>query len=265
VIAPITLADFGVRLWTGQLENHDFLWFATTDINATAATWPILHNYALTYAICQFSYAAFKGYTPRYSEDFQRKVRLDDWTLEDEAGVDRMPAYALPTRNEAAGRTRLTHNALDDKTLLTSTGRTNTPKLGRRICLTPTMSSTARASRSSSRSFPLLLFSWEEFRPPGVFRLGKKGCPIRVAWQEVGDARTVVPAGEFSPSHPLNPLDVQRSDSVISYYPALLPPHVIFVECRMKNEWAVSVQGLGWVHLPARVARRLPLPELPDM
>jgi len=264
MITPIRLAAYGIQLWTGRLENHDFLWFATTDINATATTWPILHNYALTYAICQFSYAAFKGYTPRYFDDFERKVRSGDWAVEDEAGVDRMPAYALPTRNEAAGRTQLTYNALDDRTLLTSTGRTNTPKLGRRVCLTPSMSLPTETSRSSGRHFPLLLFTWAEFKPPGVFRLGKKGCPIRVAWKEVVSAQAVVPVGEVSPCHPLNPLDLQRTDSVISYYPAILPPHLIFVESRIENEWAVAVQGLGWVHLPARVARRLPLAVLAD-
>jgi CRISPR-associated protein Csc1 len=251
VAQPISLADAGVRLWRGQLVNHDFLWFATTDVNATAATWPILHNYALTYAVCQFSYAAYKGYKPRYFEDFERKVSGEDWATEQGEGVDRMPAYALPSTNPAAGRERLTHNALDDKTLLTSVGRTNTPKLGRRICLTPAV--------SASGGFPLLLFTWDDFRPPGVFRLGKKGCPIRAQWQEVAEAAATIPPGEFSPCHPVNPLDLQQERSVVSYYPALLPPHLLYVECRLRNEWAVPVRELGWVHLPARVARRLSL------
>jgi len=93
------LQQVGLTLWRGRFENHDFLWFATTDLNATATTWPILHNYALTYAICQYSHAAYRGYRPNYDAD-----------------LDRMNGYALPTQNTAAGTTRFTQNAIDEVT-----------------------------------------------------------------------------------------------------------------------------------------------------
>ena len=248
----VKLSDCRVQLWHGHLENHDFLWFATSDLNATASTWPILHNYALTYAIYQYSYAAYKGYRPQYDHD-----------------LDQMQAYALPSYNPQAGRIRLTHNALDDVTLRTDTvvgsggkatsARFNTPKLGHRVCLTPAMEGTALSYKRRSRlGFDVYLFTWDGFRPPSVFRLGKKGCPIRITWQVIEDAKARIPEKEFSPAHPINPRDLMRSEqeAVVSYYPAIIPPHLLYIEARLQGEWAVLLPGGQWVHVPYRVVHQ---------
>jgi CRISPR-associated protein Csc1 len=247
----VKLADHGICLWQGRLANHDFLWFATSDLNATACTWPILHNYALTYAICQYSHAAYTGYRPKYDDD-----------------LNHMQAYALPSYNPLSGRTRLTHNAIDDVTQRTDTivgggekatpARFNTPKLGRRICLTPVMDRTNSVPHVAQRNvgFEVYAFTWDDFRPPSVFRLGKKGCPIRVTWQEAQDARARIPDGEFSPTHPLNPRDLMRHGSVVSFYPAIMPPHLLYTEARLQGEWAVPLAQGRWVHVPRRIVHR---------
>jgi CRISPR-associated protein Csc1 len=250
----VKLSDCNIQLWNGHLENHDFLWFATSDLNATASTWPILHNYALTYAIYQYSYATYKGYRPKYDYD-----------------LDQMRAYALPSHNPQASRIRLTHNALDDATLRTDTvigsdgkataARFNTPKLGHRVCLIPTMSSSGAILANTRRSrlgFDVYLFTWDDFRPPSVFRLGKKGCPIRMAWQVIEDPKARIPDKDFSPIHPVNPRDLMRSEqeAVVSYYPAIIPPHLLYIEARLRGEWAVLLTGGRWVHVPSRVVRR---------
>jgi CRISPR type I-D-associated protein Csc1 len=243
-----SLEDSGLSLWRGRFENHDFLWFATTDLNATASTWPILHNYALTYAICQYSHAAYLGFRPSYDAD-----------------LDRMKAYALPAQNAPAGRTRFTQNAIDEITQRTdkivgSNGRLrdakfNTPKLGRRVCLTPTMTIPAG---SGSAGFEVHAFCWDNFRPPPVFRLGKKGCPIRVWWDEIQDATAVLDDSAFSPIHPVNPRDLLESeaDSIVSYYPAFLPPHLLYTRVTLRKEWKIRVAAGRWIHVPARVVRR---------
>lgn len=256
----VKLSDHSVQLWHGHLENHDFLWFATSDLNATASTWPILHNYALTYAIYQYSYAAYKGYRPKYDHD-----------------LDQMQAYALPSYNPQAGRIRLTHNAIDELTQGTSLHvkwnknkdrfiasadnvTFTTPKLGHRVCLTPviTKNLSARQERGARPGFEIYLFTWDDFRPPAVFRLGKKGCPIRIIWQVIEDAKARIPDKEFSPAHPVNPRDLMRSEqeAVVSYYPAIIPPHLLYIEARLRGEWAVLLPGGQWVHVPYRVVRR---------
>ncbi len=251
--APVSLSDHGITLWRGLLENHDFLWFATSDVNATATTWPILHNYALTYAIWQLSHAAYRGCRPDYERD-----------------LDRMKAYALPAYNPRAGRTRLTHNAIDDVTQRTDTivrpnakavpARFNTPKLGHRVCLTPaaTGSTTLDAKKRTANGFESYLFTWDGFDPPSVFRLGKKGCPIRVFWSSVESGMARVPEGEFTPDHSVNPRDLVRPEpeSVVSYYPAIIPPHLLYVESTLRGEWAVYVGDGKMVHVPKRVVAR---------
>jgi len=245
---PRNLENAGLSLWRGIFQNHDFLWFASTDLNATASTWPILHNYALTYAICQYSHAAYRGFRPIYDVD-----------------LDRMPAYALPAQNASAGTARFTLNAIDDVTQRTdkivgSKGKLkdakfNTPKLGRRICLTPTMKVPAE---SGSAGFEVYAFGWDNFRPPAVFRLGKKGCPIRVWWEQIQNALPVLDDTEFSPAHPVNPRDLlgAQADSLVSYYPAFLPPHLLFTRATLRREWRIHVTGGRWIHIPARVVNR---------
>lgn len=247
----VGLEDYGVHVWHGHLENHDFLWFATSDLNATASTWPILHNYALTYAICQYSHAAYVGCRPQYDLD-----------------LNTMKAYAVPTQNPHAGKTRLTHNALDELTQGTSAvvgssgkatpARFNTPKLGHRICLTPAMQRGAGKASQRNVGFDLYLFTWDAYRPPSVFRLGKKGCPVRVGWREVETPTAVIPDNDFVPTHPVNPRDLLRppSESVVYYYPAIIPPHLLYAEATLRGEWAVHVPQAGWVHVPSRVVRR---------
>jgi CRISPR-associated protein Csc1 len=244
--ASQSLQQVGLSLWRGRFENHDFLWFATTDLNATATTWPILHNYALTYAICQYSHAAYRGYRPSYDAD-----------------LDRMNGYALPTQNTAAGTTRFTQNAIDEITQRTekivgSNGKLkdakfNTPKLGQRVSLTPLMTIPA----GGSGGFEVYFFGWDNFRPPTVFRLGKKGCPIRVWWEEVKDATAVLDDAAFSPLHPVNPRDLLgQVDSLVSYYPAFLPPHFLYTRATLRKEWRIRLSAGRCIHVPARVVRR---------
>lgn len=258
-MAGVKLSDHGIRLWHGRLENHDFLWFATTDVNATATTWPVLHNYALTYAICQFTYAAFSGHTPRYDADFARRVRQTDWSEEQADGVERMPAHALPAMAPRAGRTIFTQNAIDDLTVgtagtVSSSGkavaaRGNIPKLGRRVCIAPTM---------RRNGFEFFVFTWEGFRPPGAFRLGKKGCPMRARLDAVDEEKAIAHLVEdqFRPCHLVNPRDLLDQRSAVSYWPVIMLPNFLCREVTLRGEWAVVLDRGRFVHVPRRVVAR---------
>ena len=92
----------GIRLYAGRFYNHDYLWFSSFEISKTAATLPLIHNYALSYAISGYSYGVYTvGKPPRYAED------LND-----------MPAYATPARPQGTvARTRFTQNAVNSRTL----------------------------------------------------------------------------------------------------------------------------------------------------
>jgi CRISPR-associated protein Csc1 len=228
----LDLGTRGIRLYGGRLYNHDYLWFSSIEISKTAATLPLIHNYALSYAISGYSYGLYSGTTPRYAADLAE-----------------MPAYATPARPRGpVSRTRFTQNAVNSRTLRTEAPRgANSPSLGWRLVLDPVWPD-GPADRPSA-GFDFYLFARASFGRPAVIRLGKKGCPVRLEWTEVNGpvARFVEEAVE--PTHAVNPLDVQGE--ITAYEPVPIPPHLVLRVAEIRNDWFVFA-GEHRVHVPRR-------------
>jgi CRISPR-associated protein Csc1 len=224
----------GLRLYAGRLYNHDFLWFSSFEISKTAATSPLIHNYALSYAVCGYSYGTYVGNTPRYAEDLAA-----------------MPAYATPARpRRSISRTRFTQNAINSRTLRTDDAprSINSPALGWRLVLNPVWNTAG--DDGEDVGFQFYLFARADFRPPAVVRLGKKGCPVRFEWQEITPAMAVCVEKAVRPTHAVNPLDV--NGDVVSYEPLPIPPHLIFRVAEIANDWFVFSANHA-VHVPQRI------------
>jgi len=241
---PIRLADHGVRLFAGRLYNHDYLWFSSTEISKVSTTLPVIHNYALTYALASFSYAAYRGNTPRYFED-----------------LPQMPLYTTPAAAENARRTTITYNAVDSLTLRTDVGPgVNTPNLGWRVYLDPMYESVGTPKPAMGYTFYAFLFVKEHeamfgaSQPQGAFRLGKKGAPVRVRWQEVTNPIAVFREGSTRPGHLVNPLDV--AGQVKSFDVIGIPPHLLFRGVEIANDWFIFGGGVP-IHLPKTVRERI--------
>jgi len=225
----------GIRLYAGRFYNHDYLWFSSLEISKTAATLPLIHNYALSYAISGYSYGVYVGNTPCYEED-----------------LNEMPAYATPARpQETVTRTRFTQNAVNSRTLRTDDAPrgSNSPALGWRLVLDPVWS-TSRLRREST-GFSFYLFARGSFRPPAVVRLGKKGCPIRLEWEEISPAVASFVENTVNPTHSVNPLDVQGE--LVSYEPLSIPPHLILRVAEIREDWFVF-SNEHVVHVPRRIS-----------
>jgi CRISPR-associated protein Csc1 len=224
----------GIRLYAGRFYNHDYLWFSSFEISKTAATLPLIHNYALSYALTGYSYGVYYGSTPRYDEDLRA-----------------MPAYATPARpGGSVARTRFTQNAVNSRTLRTDDAPrgSNSPSLGWRLVLDPVWSSAGDTGGQPGFSF--YLFGRDSFRPPAVVRLGKKSCPVRLHWEEIGPAVAVFTSEPIRPTHAVNPLDVQGA--IVSYEPLAIPPHLVFRVAEVSNDWFVF-SGEHRVHVPRRL------------
>lgn len=211
----------GIRLYAGWLYNHDYLWFSSFEISKTAATLPLIHNYALSYALSGYSYGVYVGSTPRYEED-----------------LNAMAVYATPARPHATvGRTRFTQNAVNSRTLRTDDAPrgSNSPSIGWRLVLDPVWRNST--PRIDSVGFTFYLFSRRDYHPPAVVRLGKKGCPIRLEWKEISPAMAIYTTEPMRPTHAVNPLDVQGE--IVSYDPLPIPPHLIFRIAEIRNDWFV--------------------------
>lgn len=230
----IDLRDRDLRLYAGRLYNHDYLWFSSFEISKTAATLPLIHNYALSYALSGYSYGLYFGNTPRYSEDLAA-----------------MSAYATPARPKGSvARTRFTQNAINSRTLRTDDAPrgSNSPALGWRLVLDPVWSG---MPGYNSTGFDFYLFSKAVFKPPSVVRLGKKGCPVRLHWKEISPAVAVYSDKAIRPTHAVNPLDVQGE--IAAYEPVPIPPHMILRVAEIRNDWFIF-SGEHCIHLPGRFA-----------
>jgi CRISPR-associated protein Csc1 len=232
----LDLTAQGIRLYAGRLYNHDYLWFSSFEISKTAATLPLIHNYALSYAISGYSYGVYAvGKPPRYEED-----------------LSEMPAYATPARPQGTmTRTRFTQNAINSRTLRTDDAPrgSNSPALGWRLVLDPVWRANTR--RQEIVGFTFYLFAGETFHPPAVVRLGKKGCPVRLEWEEITPAVASFAENGVSPTHSVNPLDVQGE--LVSYEPLSIPPHLILRVAEIRRDWFLFANA-HVVHIPRRFA-----------
>ncbi len=224
----------GIRLFAGRLYNHDYLWFSSTEISKSAATLPLIHNYALSYAVSGYSYGVYPaGSAPRYVHDLAE-----------------MPAYATPARPRIpVTYTRFTQNAINSRTLRTDDAPrgTNSPALGWRVVIDPIWRDNAAAAGQAGFSF--YLFARDSFRPPSVTRLGKKGCPVRLEWEEISVPIAVLKDETVRPTHAVSPLDVQGR--IVAYDPVAMPPYLVLRVADIAGDWFVF-SGEHRVHLPKR-------------
>lgn len=234
---PLDLNQHGVWLFSGRLYNHDYLWFSSTEIGQVSTTLPVLHNYALSYALSGFSWAVSPTY-PQYQADLAQ-----------------MRLYALPTElrtsDTAVARTAITYNAVDNLTLRTDTGpNVNTPNLGKRVYLDPIFEPTTR----EDSGYPIFVFAFSELAPPSVFRLGKKGASMRARWHEVERPRAEFRENAQQISHLANPLDI--AGSIIRFEQVSILPHLLLRSAVVSNDWFLRI-GNNTVHLPRSVRERM--------
>jgi CRISPR-associated protein Csc1 len=235
----IRLHERGVRVFAGRLYNHDYLWFSSNEISKMSTTQPILHNYALCYALSQRSYRVCIGSTPKYVED-----------MAGEFGA--MPLYATPAHASNVKRTTITFNAVDSLTLTTGDSKTmNTPNLGKRVYLN--LAWEPHGAQHPQLGYEFYAFTFDGYHLPSAFRLGKKGSPIRVRWEELPDAMAVFRDQPQRPTHVINPLDV--SGQLISYDPVSIPPHLLLRTVTLERDWFV-LSGPHRIHVPKTVIAR---------
>ncbi|MEM3433634.1 MAG: type I-D CRISPR-associated protein Cas5/Csc1 [Candidatus Methanomethyliaceae archaeon] len=232
----IPLNDRGVRLFACRLYNHDYLWFSSYEISKLSTTLAVLHNYALTYSLGDFSYGISWETAPRYEEDLKR-----------------IPLYATPALATFWSRTRITYNAVNSRTLRTDDAPRgiNSPDMGWHNYLDPVYPADDRAAQQLG--FVCYVFTFSRQQPKGVIRLGKKGAAMRVRWEEIKRPLAVFRDEAVCPTHPLNPLDI--SGQVNSYEPVNIPPHLLLRTAEVRNDWFVFAEPHR-VHVPRRVLER---------
>jgi len=233
----INLNKKGIKVFKGSLFLHDYLWFSSSEISKISTTVPVIHNYALSYALNQFSYAIFIGNTPKYEEDFKS-----------------FKCYATPSISLCSIRETITYNALDDKTLTTgdSAKKINSPNYGWKNVVVPNYF--PKEEKDNLYAFKFYVFNYGSYKLPSVVRLGKKGASCRIYWDELEEPVAKYSEKPVSPSHSVNPLDV--SGNVIRGDVVKIPPHSFYRVATIEEDWFIFNLNKT-VHLPKRILKKI--------
>ena len=199
------------HIYRCTIELHDNLYYATREIGRLYETEPILHNYALCYAL---GLVDSDRYSTRVSEEHEYRYFCPEQipkyeqhlTLLNQQGIYVTPAKAV--RHAAVLHTwKYANNNYHVEMEKT---QKNIPSFG-------------RAKEIAAESlFECFVISSQPIVLPKWIRLGKWMSKAEVIVEELNDFTTMTE--DFICEHPLNPLDVMFSQQVVSYDTLNMPP-----------------------------------------
>lgn len=230
-----------LTIYRCTLELHDSMYFATREIGRLYETEPVLHNYALCYALGlvdsdrysttvpeEHSYCYFcPEQVPKYEEHL---------TPLNQQGI-----YVTPAR--AVRHTAVLHTwkyANNNYHVEMEKTQKNIPSFGRAKEIAP------------ESQFECFILSEKPLTLPRWIRLGKWASKAEVRIEECSKVRSAAEEGDFIFPSPLNPLDVMFTHQVLSYDTVNMPPVSLIRNVRLQGHYYESF-GLK---IPARMTYR---------
>ena len=197
-----------------QLELHDSLYFATREIGRLYETEPIIHNYALCYALGLVdnpTYAYFcREQIPQYEAHLtplnQQKIYVT-------------PAHAV----HYAASLNTWKYANNNYHVEMEKNSKNIPSFGRNKEIAP------------ESLFEFFLISEQSLQLPRWIRLGKWMSKAKLEVEEL--TKTRAREDTFLYPYPLNPLDVMFTNQVISYDVVNMPPVSLIRNVTMRGQY----------------------------
>ncbi|TVP63581.1 MAG: type I-D CRISPR-associated protein Cas5/Csc1 [Nodularia sp. (in: Bacteria)] len=222
-----------------QLELHDSLYFATREIGRLYETEPIIHNYALCYALGLvdseiYSTTVAEEHSYRYFCPEQVPKYEEHLTPLNQQGIYITPARSL--KHSAILNTwKYANNNYHVEMEKT---QKNIPSFGRAKEIAP------------ESKFEFFVISQKQIKLPKWIRLGKWMSKAEVTVTELPKSKTC--AGTFIWKYPLNPLDVMFTHQVISYDVVNMPPVSLIQNVQMRGEY-YQFDGISELKLPAKM------------
>lgn len=213
------------HLYRCRLELHDNLYYATREIGRLYETEPILHNYALCYALGlvdskKFSTVLSEEKAYRYFCAEQVPMYEAHLTSLNQQGIYITPARAV-RHTTVLNTWKYANNNYHVEMEKT---KKNIPSFGRTKEIAP------------ESQFEFFAFSNSPLELPRWVRLGKWMSKAQVTVQPLSKYKQHS-AAEFTFPYPLNPLDVMFSNQVVSYDTVNMPPVSLIRNVRMKGEY----------------------------
>ncbi|WP_066426330.1 type I-D CRISPR-associated protein Cas5/Csc1 [Anabaena sp. 4-3] len=213
-----------VLIYRCQLELHDSLYYATREIGRLYETEPIIHNYALCYALGLvdsevYSTNVAEEYSYRYFCPEQVPKYEEHLTPLNQQGIYVTPAHSIG-HSTILNTWKYANNNYHVEMEKT---QKNIPSFGRAKEVAP------------ESEFEFFVISQKQLKLPKWIRLGKWMSKAEVTVEELPKPQTA--EGIFTCKYPLNPLDVMFTNQVISYDVVNMPPVSLIQNVQMRGQY----------------------------
>ena len=212
------------HIYRCTIELHDSLYFATREIGRLYETEPVLHNYALCYALGlvdsdRHSTTVLEEHSYRYFCPEQIPKYEEHLIPLNQQGI-----YVTPARAVHHTAVLITWKyANNNYHVEMEKTQKNIPSFGRAKEIAP------------ESQFECFIISEKRLTLPKWIRLGKWMSKAEVRLEEL--SKLTRSQGEFIFPYPLNPLDVMFTHQVLSYDTVNMPPVSLIRNVRMQGEY----------------------------
>lgn len=225
------------------LELHDSLYFATRELGRLYETEPIVHNYALSYALGLVDnpvYSTVVSEEHAYRNFCAEQVPKYEAHL---APLNQQRIYVTPARSVSYSTTLNTWKYADNRyhVEMKPTER-NIPSFGRTKEIAP-----------ESR-FEFFIISDPDLKLPRWIRLGKWASKAELTAEPLLNPKRHGEK-EFTFPYPLNPLDVMFTNQVLSYDTVNMPPVSLIRNVRLRGEY-YTFETIKDLKIPAQMLYR---------
>lgn len=224
-----------------QIELQDSLYFATRELGRLYETEPILHNYALTYALGLVNNDSYRYFCSEQIPQYQEHL-----TPLNQQGIYVTPAYPL-SHATVLNTWKYADNRYHVEMQKT---QKNIPSYGRTKEVTPESVFECYIISEFSLQNHTTTQKWQ-WRLPKFIRLGKWMSKAELFLEELVIAKKYSNQTFYYP-HPLNPLDIMFSNRVISYDVVNMPPVSLIRNVNLQGDYYTFVNATS-LKLPANI------------
>ncbi|NMG60328.1 type I-D CRISPR-associated protein Cas5/Csc1 [Geitlerinema sp. P-1104] len=229
------------QIYRCQLELHDSLYFATREIGRLYETEPILHNYALCYAL---GFVDNPRYQTQVNPEEEYRYFCRHQVPQYQAHLTKLneqKIYVTPARSLRHTAVLNTWKYADNRYHVEmQKTQKNIPSFGRAKEIAP------------ESQFEFFVISEQAIQFPQWIRLGKWMSKAKL---DVNTLENVQRHSNqtFTVSYPLNPLDVMFGHEVIQFDTINMPPVSLIRNVKLRGDsYRMSLRD-GTVYLPANM------------
>ena len=225
-----------------QLDLHDSLYYATREIGRLYETEPVIHNYALCYALGLVDSELYSTTVPeehsyRYFCPEQVPKYEEHLTPLNQQGI-----YITPARSISHAAILNTWKyANNNYHVEMEKTQKNIPSFGRAKEIAP------------ESQFEFFVISQKEIKLPKWIRLGKWMSKAELTVQQLPKPKTA--EGVFTCVYLLNPLDVMFTNQVMSYDVVNMPPVSLIQNVQIQGQY-YQFEDIKDLKIPVRMEYR---------